>query len=171
MSGDIEHLDQERIDSTIWRNIGIKSVREIAELAGIKPEEVLRRKNELLDEIDVLTVREKQARILVELDGMSREMRERARNTIDEFASGMVNSAVAALKTMLQQLDRLKKQDDGEVVTLNLMRQKELMRLVDETVQRSLTEIAATHNLDKQELLGIFQEHLVDAAREIEDNF
>ena len=175
MSTEVEHQntawDRERVSEIIWKHIGLKSVREIAELTGLKPEEVLRRKNELLDEIDVLTVREKQARILVELDGMSREMRERARNTIDEVASGMVNSAVAALKTMLQQLDRLKKQDDGEVATLNMLRQKELLRLVNETVQRSLTEIAATHHLDKQDLLEVFQGHLVEAAREIENNF
>lgn len=170
MSGEIEHLDQSRVDELIWKHIGLKSVRDIAEMTGLKPEEVLRRKNELLDGIDVLTVREKQARILVELDGMSREMRERARNTVDEFASGMVNSAVAALKTMLQQLDRLQKQDDSAVNALNDLRRRELLKLVDATVQKTLTEIAATYDLEKSKLLEIFQGHLVESARELEEN-
>lgn len=164
----MEHLDQERVDEIIWKHIGLKSVREIAELCGIKPEAVLRRKNELLDEIDVLSIAEKEARILVELDGMARDMRERAANTIDEYASGMINSSVAALKTMLSQLDRLKKQDQGKIEALNQLRVKELLRLVDETVARSVREIAATHDLDESELMEVFQGHLVDAARELE---
>lgn len=168
MSTEAEHLDQERVDRIIWANIGLKSVREIANLAGLKPEEVLRRKSELLDEIDVLSIAEKEARILVELDGMARDMRERAANTIDEYASGMINSSVAALKTMLSQLDRLKKQDQGKIEALNQLRVKELLRLVDETVARSVREIAATHGLDESELMEVFQGHLVDAARELE---
>ena len=168
MSTEVEHLDQERVDSIIWKHIGLKSVREIAELCGIKPEAVLRRKNELLDEIDVLSIAEKEARILVELDGMARDMRERAANTIDEYASGMINSSVAALKTMLSQLDRIKKQDQGKIEALNQLRVKELLRLVDETVARSVREIAATHGLNESELMEVFQGHLVDAARDLE---
>lgn len=168
MSTEVEHLDQERVDEIIWKHIGLKSVREIADLCGVKPEAVLRRKNELLDEIDVLSIAEKEARILVELDGMARDMRERAANTIDEYASGMINSSVAALKTMLSQLDRLKKQDQGKIEALNQLRVKELLRLVDETVARSVREIAATHDLDETELMEVFQGHLVDAARELE---
>lgn len=172
MSTEVEHQntawDQERVDSIIWKHIGLKSVREIAELCGIKPEAVLRRKNELLDEIDVLSIAEKEARILVELDGMARDMRERAANTIDEYASGMINSSVGALKTMLSQLDRIKRQDQGKIEALNQLRVKELLRLVDETVARSVREIAVTHNLEETELMEVFQGHLVDAARELE---
>lgn len=164
----MEHLDQERVDSIIWKHIGLKSVREIAELCGIKPEAVLRRKNELLDEIDVLSIAEKEARILVELDGMARDMRERAANTIDEYASGMINSSVAALKTMLSQLDRIKKQDQGKIEALNQLRIRELLKLVDLTTARSVREIAVTHNLEETELMEVFQGHLVDAARELE---
>ena len=164
----MEHLDQERVDSIIWKHIGLKSVREIAELCGIKPEAVLRRKNELLDEIDVLSIAEKEARILVELDGMARDMRERAANAIDEYASGMINSSVAALKTMLSQLDRIKKQDQGKIEALNQLRIRELLKLVDLTTARSVREIAVTHNLEETELMEVFQGHLVDAARELE---
>lgn len=164
----MEHLDQERVDEIIWKHIGLKSVREIAELCGIKPEAVLRRKNELLDEIDVLSIAEKEARILVELDGMARDAREKAQTISSEFYAGTINASVSALKTMLSQLDRLKKQDQGKIEALNQLRVKELLRLVDETVARSVREIAATHDLDESELMEVFQGHLVDAARELE---
>ena len=168
MSTEVEHLDQERVDRIIWANIGLKSVREIANLAGLKPEEVLRRKSELLDEIDVLSIAEKEARILVELDGMARDAREKAQTISSEFYAGTINASVSALKTMLSQLDRIKKQDQGKIEALNNLRVKELLRLVDETVARSVREIAATHDLDESKLMEIFQGHLVDAARELE---
>lgn len=173
MSTEVEHQntawDQERVDSIIWKHIGLKSVREIAELCGIKPEAVLRRKNELLDEIDVLSIAEKEARILVELDGMARDAREKAQTISSEFYAGTINASVSALKTMLSQLDRLKKQDQGKIEALNQLRVKELLRLVDETVARSVREIAATHDLDETELMEVFQGHLVDAARELDE--
>lgn len=161
-------IDDERVSEIIWKHIGLKSVREIAELCGIKPEAVLRRKNELLDEIDVLSIAEKEARILVELDGMARDAREKAQTISSEFYAGTINASVSALKTMLSQLDRLKKQDQGKIEALNQLRVKELLRLVDETVARSVREIAATYDLDETELMDVFQGHLNDAAREIE---
>lgn len=168
MSKQLDTVDQSRIDSVIWRNIGVLSVREIAELAGIKPEEVLRRKNELLDGVDVLTVHQKRQRLLIELDGMAREMRDRARGASDEFAAGMVNASTSNIKTYLQELGRMEKQDSGKIEALNQLRIRELLKLIDSTVARAVTEIATTHKLEEAELMEIFQGHLVESARELE---
>lgn len=168
MSGEVEHLDEERISEIIWRNIGLKSVRDIAEMTGLKPEEVLRRKNELLDSVDVLSIDQKRQRLLIELDGMARDARDRAQGASDEFYAGTVNAATGAIKTMLAELARMQKQDSGKIEALNQLRVKELLRLVDSTVVRSVREIAATHDLDETELMEVFQGHLVEAARELE---
>lgn len=168
MGEEIEHLDQSRVDELIWKHIGLKSVREISAMAGIKPEEVLRRKNELLDGIDVLSIQQKRQRLLIELDGMARETRERAARVSDEFFSGAINASTGAIKTMLQELSRMEKQDSGKIEALNQMRVRELLKLVDFTVARSVREIASTHDLDETELMEIFQGHLVEAARELE---
>lgn len=166
--GEIEEVDQDRIDECIWRNIGVKNVREIAELAGIKPEEVLRRKNELLDEVDVLTIQQKRQRLLIELDGMARDSRERAQNASDEFYAGTINASTGAIKTMLSELARIEKQDSGKIEALNQLRIRELLKLIDSTVARAVTEIATTHKLEEAELMEIFQGHLVESARELE---
>lgn len=158
----------DRINQMIWKQVGLKSVREIAEYTGLKPEAVLRRKNEMLDEVDVLTIQQKRQRLLIELDGMARDARERAAGTIDEYFAGMLNSSVAAIKTMMTEMARMEKQDNGKIEALNQLRVKELLRLVDETVARSVREIAATHDLDESELMEVFQGHLVDSARELE---
>lgn len=169
MSEELEHIDQDRIDKAIWKSIGIKTVRQIADETGLKPEEVLRRKNELLDEVDVLSIQQKRQRLLIELDGMARDARERAANTVDEFYSGMLNSSVAAIKTMLTELSRMERQDSGKIEALNNLRIRELLRLIDVTVARAVTEIANTHDLEETELMEVFQGHLVEAAREVEE--
>lgn len=169
MSEELELIDQDRIDKAIWKSIGIKSVRQIADETGLKPEEVLRRKNELLDGVDVLSIQQKRQRLLIELDGMARDSRDRAANTVDEFYSGMLNSSVAAIKTMLTELARMERQDSGKIESLNNLRIRELLRLIDVTVARAVTEIANTHDLEEAELMEVFQGHLVDAAREVEE--
>lgn len=169
MSEELELIDQDRIDKAIWKSIGIKSVRQIADETGLKPEEVLRRKNELLDEVDVLSINQKRQRLLIELDGMARDSRDRAANTVDEFYSGMLNSSVAAIKTMLTELARMERQDSGKIEALNRLRISELLRLIDVTVARAVTEIANTHDLEETELMEVFQGHLVEAAREVEE--
>lgn len=169
MSEELELIDQDRIDKAIWKSIGIKSVRQVADETGLKPEEVLRRKNELLDEVDVLSIQQKRQRLLIELDGMARDSRDRAANTVDEFYSGMLNSSVAAIKTMLTELARMERQDSGKIEALNNLRIRELLRLIDVTVSRAVTEIANTHDLEEDELMEVFQGHLVEAAREVEE--
>src|SRR5690625_7746741 len=78
MSAEVESLDQGRVDALIWKHAGVRPVREIAEMAGVRPDEVLRRKNELLEEVDVLTIQQKRQKLLIELDGIARDARKRA---------------------------------------------------------------------------------------------
>ena len=166
MSEELELIDRDRIDKAIWKSIGIKSVRQIADETGLKPEEVLRRKNELLDEVDVLSIQQKRQRLLIELDGMARDARERAANTVDEFYSGMLNSSVAAIKTMLTELARMERQDSGKIEALNNLRVKELLSIVEEAVVTSVKTISNTFETPEEEMMGIFQENLLRVAQD-----
>lgn len=167
-SKEVAEVGQARIDRVIWRGIGVKSVRAIAEEAGIKPEEVLRRKGEMLDEIDVLSVAEKRIRIMAELEGMARDARERAARVSDEFASGMLNSSVAAMKTVLGELARMEKADNGKVEALNQLRRQEILRLIDSAVRKTFASISAEHGIPEGDLMAEFQSSLTEAARELE---
>lgn len=159
----------ERADQIIMRHIGRKPVSEIANLIGWKPEQVLRRKTELISNIDVLTVQEKRVKLMYELDELSAEARERAQGTIDEYYAGMLNSSVSAMKTVLVELARMEKQDSGAVEQLNQLRLREIGRLVEKAVMISVREIATKYDLEEDELMEIFQENLVEAAREMDD--
>lgn len=166
---DVVEVDQDRIDRIIWRHIGLKPVSWIAEQAGVRPDEVLRRKTELLEGIDVLSIQEKRTKLLIELDEVVARARERFETASDEFSAGLLNSAIAGVKTILVELARMEAKDSDAVEKLNNLRIRELMRLVDGTVSATLREIAGTYDLDEAELMEIFQEHLVEEARASEE--
>lgn len=159
----------DRADKIIMRHIGRKPISEIAKLVGMKPEEVLRRKNELISSIDVLSAQEKRTKLMYELDELAAQARERAEGTVDEFYSGMLNSSVAAMKTVMTELARMEKQDAGALERLNQKRVAELLRLVDVVVAASVREIAQAHKLDEDELMLVFQEKLTEEARSLEE--
>lgn len=169
MSEEIETFDQERADRIIWRHIGRKPVSEIAKLVSMKPEEVLRRKNELIESVDVLTIHEKRTKLLSELEEIAANAKDRYTNASDEFAAGLLNSSVAAIKTVLGELNRMEAKSSGEVEKLNNLRIKELLSLVDRVVHTSVRELAEKYDLDESDMLEVFQENLVSAAREIDE--
>ena len=161
-----DEVPLERVDALIWKYIGLKPVREIADLTGLKPEEILRRKNELLEEVDVLSIQQKRQRLVVELDGMAREARERAASTIDEYYAGMVNASTANIKTLLAELARMEKQDTTRVDALNQKRVQELVSIMRATVDSAVPDIARKFDLDETELFEIFNQRLIEVAQE-----
>lgn len=163
-------VDQDRVDRTIWKGLGVKSVRVIADEAGIKPEEVLRRKNELLDEVDVLTIQEKRQKLVIQLQQVAHQTQQDYEASPWEFKSGLMNSAVSAMKTLLAELNRAEKADNGKVEALNQLRIRELLRLIDVTVARSVREISASRGIPEPELMEVFQGHLSAAAFELESS-
>lgn len=153
-----------RTERVIWKGLGIKSVRQIASETGLAPEEVLRVKNELLDSVDVLTVQQRRQKILVDLQQMAQDARDRTERISDEFFAGTVNASVGALKAVLVELARMEKGDTSKVEALNALRVKELLSLIDEVVLVSVQSIAKEHGLDEDVLLAVFSENLGSAA-------
>lgn len=164
----MEHLDQDRVDELIWRGAGVKSVRKIAEETGLKPEEVLRRKNELLEEVDPLTIQQTRQRLLIDLQRIARKTQEDYETSPFEFKSGLMNSAVASMKLVLAEMTRAEKADNTRVTELNALRQREILRLIQETVNNTLDEISESRDIDRDELQDVFQKNLVQTAQEIE---
>jgi DNA-binding Lrp family transcriptional regulator len=164
-----ENEEQARIDKYIWRYTGLKSIRQISEELGIAPDAVMRRRQELRDEIDVLSVQESQHKVLTELQEVAQILRDKLDNVSDErnFA-GIANSFVSAMKTVNAELKAMEKRNTDAVDSLNRLRVQELLRLIDLTVAKTLTQIADENDLDESALLAIFQSHLKPAAEELE---
>ena len=164
-------MDEEstHLDSYISRYIGIKTPREIAELAGSNANDVIRRAEEMKDEHDAITLESKIHFLLVRLDQIARSAQDAADNAPNaRDASGLYAAATGAITQSLKQLATLKKENDGAVAELNRKRVQELLRLFDLVVERGVSDLAEEHDLDKMELLSTFQGHIVGAARELE---
>ena len=168
--GELEEFEiDSRIEKLIWRSIGRKSVRKMAEETGLPVEMVARIRTELLDGVDELTIDQKRTKLLVDLQDIADTARSDYDSADDtDSGSKLLTVAVGAIKTVLGEMRQIEKSSSGAIDALNQMRIRELMRLVDTTVTRTLEEVATTHDLELTELLGIFQSQLIPAARELD---
>lgn len=154
-----------RLEKIVWRSLGVKSVRQISEETGLNPEQIFAVKREMLDSVDVLTVQEKRTKILVAMEQLAQDALDRADGASDEFAAGMLNAARGAMKDMLTEFNRASKQDQGAIETLNALRVRELVSLIQEVVDISVVEIVDRYDLDKQEVFDVFNGNLAKAAK------
>lgn len=156
--------DRTRIERLVWAGLGVKTARQIAEEIGIKPDEVLRIKRELLDSIDVLTIAEKRAKLVVDLQAIAAKTQEDYDSSPYEFKAGLVNSSVSAMKVVLVELNRLERADQSKVDALNMLRVRELLEIMRETIETAVPQIAKEYGLDEEELFSVFNGKLQEAA-------
>ena len=81
MTEELETTHTGHTDSVIQRWIGVKTPREIADMTGMEPFEVVRRAHQILDEVDVLTLRQQQVQFLQNLKTASHARRKRRHET------------------------------------------------------------------------------------------
>lgn len=171
MGNDLTKNDSKRLDSVIWANLGSKSAREMAELAGVTNEQVLIRKRELLDEIDVLSIEESRMVLMAKAQEIMNDAIKRSKNVLDERNyAPILTSATGSLKIVLQQLKDSEKADRTDIDRLNAARVRELLRLIDTVVRISVKQIADNRELypDESSMLKVFEENLEVAAADTE---
>lgn len=164
-----EILDTREIDDKVrkqvWKRLGQKSIRQIAADTGLKPEQVIEIKQQLLDEVDVLTHEEQIMKLMVTMHELVETIKEKAENVVDERnAAGLGNAAVNAVEKTLKQVRMLKREDSGAVSELNNLRVRELLRLMDRVVVSGVGELAEVHGLEESDMLEVFQRHLMSEA-------
>lgn len=162
--GDDPDFDWEQIDKIIWKHAGLKPVRWLAEKTGLTPDAVLRRKNVLFDEVDELTIAQQRHRLVVTLHSIADDAQKAAERSPLEFKAGLINSAIAAIKTVLSQLDRLEKNNTKGVDKLNEMRVRELVSLVQEVVDTSVVQASSEYDIPVDDLFLIFNTNFAKAA-------
>ena len=169
MSNEIEEYDP-RIERIIWKGLGTKTVRQMAEETGLSPEKIHAIKREMLSAVDVLTIQEKRQKLLIDLEDIADNVRSDYDSAPFEFKAGLMNSAVSAMKTILVELNRTAKGEQEAIDRLNALRVKELVNLVREAVDTSVPEISEKYNIPEDDLFDIFNANLGKAAmkREIE---
>lgn len=170
---DIEEVNTEEQDKYLLRYVGQRSTTEIAKELGMRPIEVRSRINELLESIDVLTVVQQRAKLMIQL----RKLVENTNTRIDQIGnqiddreySQLVSAATNAIRVQLAELERFEKADNSKVEALNALRVRELLRLMDAVVKSSVAEIASTYGVDESKMHEVFQERLVQEAAALEE--
>lgn len=154
-----------RIYRIVWKRLGNRSTRQIAEETGLTPEQVFALKREMVEGVDDLTILQKKHKLLVELEEIAQDARDAADSASDEFRAGLYNSSIAAMKTMLTELTRFEKQDQAKVDSLNALRVRELFSLMQEVVETSVEQISESYGLDRDDLFAVFNGNLQKAAQ------
>lgn len=156
----------ERIERIVWRGLGIKSARQIAEEAGISPETVLRVKRELLESVDALSIQERRAKLTADLQDIAQRVQDDYDSSPWEFKAGIMNAATSAIDKVLKELARIERQDTSKVEALNELRVRELLRLMTAVVESGVQEVSDEFGLDEARVMEIFNERLVAEAQE-----
>lgn len=154
-----------RIDNLIWSKAGVQSARDTAKELGLKPEDVLRRRKELIEGVDDLTVKQAKQKLIADLQSIAAKTQEDYDDAPYEFKAGLMNSSIAAMKTVLVELNRSDAADTEKVDKLNALRVRELVALIREVVDISVEETAQAYDINKDELYAIFNTNLEKAAR------
>lgn len=169
--GELEEFEiDSRIEKLIWRSIGRKSVRKMAEETGLPVETVARIRTELLDGVDELTIDQKRTKLLVDLQDIADTARSDYDSADDtDSGSKLLTVAVGAIKTVLGEMRQIEKSSSGAIDALNQMRIRELMRLIDLTVAKTFAVLSERHGLEEDEMYEIFQGFLKPAAMELQE--
>ena len=162
-----------RLQRLIWRGLGSKTVREIAEEAGVSVEDVMRVKRGMLDSIDSLTIQERQAKLIADLSEVAEIALDRARAIGGDAESlrnlgPVLTSAVQAQKTVLNEMRQISKETNGQVEKLNQRRIDGLILLVRTTVDNSVAELAQKYDISTTEMFEVFNRNMLAAAQELE---
>ena len=155
----------DRTQRLIWKRLGTRSARQIAEETGLPVEAVIRVRNELLDAVDDLTIKQAKQKLISDLQDIATKTQEDYEDAPYEFKAGLMNSAIAAMKTILVELNRTDKADEEKVNHLNEMRVRELVALIQEVVDISVEELVEKYDLEKDEVYAIFDANMQKAAR------
>lgn len=154
-----------RIERVIWKGLGLKTVRQLADDTGLQPDQIYALKRELYESVDVLTTQQKKHKLLVTLEEIAHTTQEDYDAAPYEFKAGLANSAIAAMKTIMVELNRVSKEDQGAIEQLNALRVKELFALIKEVVEVSVEQVSDAYDLDRDELFEIFNGNLAKAAK------
>ena len=165
MGTEIESADDDAISRYVWRHIGKESARDMAKALGVSPDEILRVKRDLAESVDEITLQVQKARLMRTLQEIADDAKDEFETAPAEFKAGLLNSSVAAIKTLLVELNRTSKQDSEAVAALNQLRVRELYLLMTEVVETGIDTVSERHKIPKTELVDIFNEKLADAAR------
>ena len=107
--------------------------------------------------------------LIAKLQEISNEALKKSKAVLDERNyAPILTAANGAIKTVLNEMRNAEKADRSAIDTLNSLRLKELLRLIDVVVTRFIETVSKEHDLDSEPLYELVQDLLMEAASEME---
>lgn len=122
-----------RVNRILVDGFGVRSAEELSELTGIPAGEVAKRQQEIYSSIDKLTIAEKRAKLILQLEDLVAELNDRVRSSSDRNAAALANAARGSVATVLKELERMERADRADIEAINVRRAHELRSLVEGT--------------------------------------
>lgn len=149
-----------------------KSARDIEALTGIPAEEVAERLDRLLDSSSIRDDLMEEKLLLLEVAALVEEIRQRSSRAVveDEAWASMARVQLAAIKTMLEQVEKRRKALDGRLATLTIEQAQmfaETVRTAHDIMIRALEQ--KYPELDVLLIHEEFQEALPKAIEQLEN--
>ena len=161
-------MKESAIDSLLVQYAGIRSPRDIGEMTGLEPEDVVRRTQEILDRV-TLTNAQRRAKLIFQLDEVTSEMASRYKTARDEDLARLGNTAAGAIGRILGELRAIEKDAKENQLEQEEATGRVLATMVDRALQRAIGELKVRHpEIDASVLGELVETHLVEVAREIE---
>jgi hypothetical protein len=149
---------------------GVKTPQEISELTGIPAEDVLRRITEILNSVDILSIEQKRAKMVLALEVFIQEALSRIHDATDRNIGAIINSTGGNISRVLAELSDMEERAKLDIEAINRRRAHELLYMIERAVDRSIGELSGRYpELDQAEIESVFRGHLVELAAEYED--
>lgn len=159
------------VDQLLIRYAGIKSPVEIAEITGIPAEDIARRIQEVLNSVDILTIDQKRAKMVIALESMIAEAQERMSTATDRVIGSILNSTGGNITRVLNELEAMETRTKTDIEAINRRRAYELVTIVERSFDRSLGELSVRYpEVDQEEIQEVFRSHLLTVAREYDES-
>lgn len=155
------------VDEILIRNAGVKTPAEISEITGVPAEDIARRIHEILNSVDILTIEQKRAKMVLMLEAMIAEAQSRMATATDRVIGAILNSTGGNVTRVLNELSEMENRTKMDIEAINQRRAHELLHMIERAVDRSIGELASRNpEFNRDEVEEVFRGHLVALAAE-----
>ena len=156
------------IERQLIRYAGVKSPAEISELTGIPSEDVARRITEVLESVDILTIQQKRAKLILALEQMADEVTSRLADLSDRNLAANINASAGAMGRVLKELRESEKSAKVDVLAITQHQGRVLGEIVDIAMGHLRDELKARYGADDDEMDVLVAEGVVKGVSELE---
>jgi len=146
------------------------SPREIEERTGIDALVAVARINELLEQRDWLTMRQREQLLIIDLEDMIDDLKKRMQNAADEDYAAIATVSVRAMKLISERFDAQRKAIEQDITRITSAQAKMYGSSFDAALETILKGLQEEHpEIDRAELRSLTRQGMIAAKQKLEE--